>query len=461
MYNWTTGKVKEGFDESNCSTIGEAIKPYVAYLDWFVENFFDLFFIQYPTNSINWIIDTICKMGGSKDSNDNTIVGNNIRYFIAIFVSFFVVYNWYYLMFAKLIVARVDTLKISSDELIYYNYKIGQYFKYLVEPVAFVNNVLLVHVPHFIGMFRNSKLRFIALLLIIIYYINYFKNDFIVSFSNYLKRQSDAYSPYLIAAIVIFGFINDVSRFIVHIPISSILLMILWFIFLLTISIMMQWFAGLLAMGHILGLSFFGIQIYSPYGLFTTIKTIISKLRSHKHFEETDPGDPSQNKGASQTEMCQDEKAESTESIGFFEALTSIELLYQWLLNNVFNHIYEIVLIFALFGSMTDYSLNIKTPNLKQLLLILNGILVFIIGIIVVIRHYAIDIADREQQKMENEANRKFGTERCEESIDHKPSKFNIRISKLMRNIVSDPSDLRAWYNYFRGKAEAFVKSSH
>ena len=391
--------IVEGFDIKNpCQSIGELFSPLLKYKDYIIYWGIDKSLIEYPTVLINYTGHLVSNIGTNFNQepdqivvdelesafkemnkvytdNDTVLITNQIKYFLAILISCYIVYNWYYLMFYKELGYRVDVLDISTDNLINYNNLLGFIFKYLIVPLSLVNSIVIKKIPALMWIL-NPNMQFLILFLIIISIVINHGASYMQSFSTYLKMKTDSNAGIMTTIMILFGvfsifrvrfsmnYLNELFRYFTQMVTAQFFIpLIVMFAIRISLSISVVWFAGLLVFGYIIGLSFLAIPVYSSYSIVETIKQINEyvykpKLVSSCPVSKCDPTVYSKCNPMTFGDMIHD--------------------LIAWITDKIHTNLFEVVFIVFFFQGFMSYSVNIQNLQLKTVMLVLTSLCIFI-----------------------------------------------------------------------------------
>ena len=393
----STNVGKEGFDNKWCRSIGEFLAPIFKYMDFLVYWFVDKCMLEYPTVFINFWAQTIYEFGGDKKENcsnkpssDELLIRDQIKKFLALVISCFIVYNWYFVMCFKQIGERVPLIEVSTYSFTARHKLLGFLLKYLVIPLSLVNTIMTKYIPNWIYSYSDATKFTLIFLFTVFVTINY-GAGFASALSSSMKRSMDTKkNPYIgtvISLMVLYGvfsiFLKEVSvgdlvwnglegpsgKLIMEILtlVTSgpfgLIGTFLMFLVRITVSIAFSWFACLLMMGYILLMSFYSIGIYSKSSISTTIQSI------NKSIVDTtcDTKDPA----LCYTDECYPEN--------WFARLMK---MVEWIIKHSFQYFFEIVFIMFFIQGLLKYSVQIQDGNLKSSMLIMASIGIFIIGVL-------------------------------------------------------------------------------
>ena len=417
--DYGTSVIVEGFNQKNpCASIGEIFKPYIKFVDYAIVWLIDKPCIEYPTVFIEFVGRTICEFGTELssppnpdtcdttikiDTSDKELIKSQFKIFLSIGISCFIVYNWYYLMFYDLL-GRVFTQPISSSYLSSQNTAIGFIFKYLIQPISLVNWIALDILPKKMNILSNSRVIFICLFLLIMSIVQSNGASIMLSFSNYLKRQTDSYSGIMITIMIMSGLFSvfiavdklshatllggitefaglsqentltnaykELSNFA---STSSIFFVpqLLSFIMRITFSIILVWIAGIMVFGYILLYSFFAIPVYSSNSLKDTFNEINRSINT------------------------------SNTAPNLFES-NKYYKTFNWFIEKIFTYFYEIVFIIFFFQGIINYSANIKHAGLKPIIVSMAGLGLLITAYILYYRYKLLQSSVSIEPEQEN-----------------------------------------------------------
>ena len=195
--------ITEGLEPISSSKISAQIKPIVENISKIVSK---------PVEIFDWSIETFSKKlcdlfseKGKSKASDVALVRSQIAQFLAICVSGYVVYNWYFLMVYRVFMKRIEVLAISTDDLTQFNRTVSFVFKYLIVPLSLVNSILLTHFPRFMNLFLNNKMQMTALFLIIWSCIYSYSVPLMKAFETYIKMKTDSNTSMINGIMIAFG----------------------------------------------------------------------------------------------------------------------------------------------------------------------------------------------------------------------------------------------------------------
>lgn len=94
---------------------------------------------------------------------DRTIIYDQINHITIIFVSFFVVYNWYFVQFYRHNTLRIKTPDISISALNSTSWIAGALFKYNIVPASILDTVMLDYIPNGMVEVFNKKITMMVM----------------------------------------------------------------------------------------------------------------------------------------------------------------------------------------------------------------------------------------------------------------------------------------------------------
>ena len=367
---------------------------------------------DYPMKIINSITLTIskllCKILSKKSTDkDIELVKSRFKILLSILVSYYIIYNWYFVMFFRNSETgfRIPVMDLSMKRLMDIK-PLNYLFKYILCVVSSVDWVVITKYPTFMKD-NTPQLNLVLLLLIIIYVVSTIGEDIIGDFSTYLKMGKTGYTGTFIAFSVFYGvysFIQELSNEIVGEPslmsiISTYFLVshyrnfgilhVIAYILRIIWSTTIHYLWGLLVVVYVLIMSFFAIFIYSENSLFDTIKRINNFMNENIIIkeEETMMNSASKLVLSGMDTLNELDPSGKMGKMGKLSKLIStgstLKSLFDSLIKIIYQYVFELIIIISLFYTMITYGTNINDIELKSGLISLNfAIILLMVGYI-------------------------------------------------------------------------------
>ena len=247
-----------------------------------------------------YISSKLCKiLSNNATDEDIELVKSKFKILLSVLISYYIVYNWYFVMFFKDAETglRINTLDLSMETLMQIK-PLDYIFKYILCVISTVDWLLLTKYPTQMKDF-TPQFNFILLLLIIIFVVTNMGESIMSDFSTYLSMEKTGYTGSFIAFSVFYGVYSFVMEFTDKITkepsIAGFLdafnkanhyrifgiLHVIAYIMRIIWSTMIHYIWGLLIILYLLVMSFFSIFIfsYSKHGFssFNHISTFIDE----------------------------------------------------------------------------------------------------------------------------------------------------------------------------------------
>lgn len=384
--NNTSKEDDEGNAGFTSKNPGEVLKPYLALLYSLIES---------PLRYINYVEESMTGWYASKISNgkcsdaDKKIVKQQFQAFLNVLLAFYIVYNWYYMMFYKPQGkgSRVEPfIVIKTKTLTDYNKFVSLFLKYTVVPVSVVNYMLLEYVPKWEVFISKRKLLnqrgiFTLLLLFIISVIQTNGSDIIDGLVKSIHMKMDKYTGLCIASFFLFGIYSQVTvepdfmgilaglknyRALFS-PMSSVGRIILFFIrFSWTSAI--SFVSSFLVYSYLLVMSFFAITIHSNMTYKDTIKMIDAYIENPNKYNEDSPPETETfcDKISSPKMFDLPDPPSKCNPMNIFQKIVYyLTVLVYTVIKYCYKHTFEIVLVFTLLNSIKTFSTTIDNPRLR------------------------------------------------------------------------------------------------
>ena len=247
-----------------------------------------------------YISSKLCKiLSNNATDEDIELVKSKFKILLSVLISYYIVYNWYFVMFFKDAETglRINTLDLSMETLMQIK-PLDYIFKYILCVISTVDWLLLTKYPTQMKDF-TPQFNFILLLLIIIFVVTNMGESIMSDFSTYLSMEKTGYTGSFIAFSVFYGVYSFVMEFTDKITkepsIAGFLdafnkanhyrifgiLHVIAYIMRIIWSTMIHYLWGLLIVIYVLLMSFFSIFIYSyskhGFSSFNHINTFIDE----------------------------------------------------------------------------------------------------------------------------------------------------------------------------------------
>ena len=373
----------------------------------------------YPMKTINSMTMTIskllCKILSKKSTDkDIELVKSRFKILLSILVSYYIIYNWYFVMFFKDSGLRIPVIDLSMKRLMEIK-PLNYLFKYILCVVSSVDWVLVSKYP-IIMKDNTPQLNLVLLLLIIIYVVSTMGEDIIGDFATYLNMGKTGYTGTFIAFSVFYGvysFIQELSNEIVGEPslmslISTYFLVshyrnfgilhVIAYILRIIWSTIIHYLWGLLVVVYVLIMSFFAIFIYSENSLFDTIKRINIFMTENiiikdQMYENVDSQNPRFHKEDTMVNSAGklvlsgmdtlnelDPSGKTGKLSKLISTSSKMKSLFESLINIIYQYVFELIIIISLFYTMIMYGTNINDIELKSGLISLNFLFILLVA---------------------------------------------------------------------------------
>jgi hypothetical protein len=414
---------KEGYEGkegvSSKKTI-EVLKPYLAVLYSLIEN---------PLRYINYLEESTTGWYASKLSNgecsdaDKKVVKQEFQAFLNVILSFYIVYNWYYMMFYKPQGkgSRVNPcINITTDALYEYNSFISLFFKYTIVPVSLLNQLFLDYIPKWEVAATSLKLLtqrgvFMILLMVVINIIQNNGSEIVDGLVKSIHLKTDNYTGLFIASYV---FHAIYSQFVVYPdfngylskmnaaamlrrPMGTMFLLILFIIkFMWTSAI--SFVSGFLVYSYLLVMSFFAITIHSNMTYKNTIKLINAYIDNPNIYNEDPPTDSETycDKVSSPKMFDLPDPPSKCNPMNMSQKIIYYTtVLVYTVIKYCYKYTFEIVLLFTLLNSIKTFSTTIDNPSLRL------GMIITCCAIITILcgygaKRYFLELVDAENKAL-------------------------------------------------------------
>ena len=300
---------------------------------------------------------------GKNTPAEEILIKNRFVLFLNVLISFYIVYNWYFIMFfldesGK----RVPTFDLSLEKMQQYHPVLHILFKYTFCVLSMIIPLLLDKLPKLISYIKlhpnyNRRIQFIALFCIVLFIVINLGSSIFDSVSN-----PDFVGIYCILFIV-YGIYTFVVEFTNNDPIAvasrmkkyytfgqlTPLLHILLFFLRIIWSITIVSLTAISNCIYFVFTSFFAVFFYSNKSLYGTFKMINSFI------------------------LASDSTRDNTSENNIFQIIAG------YIIENIYTFLFEIFILIAMVISLYDYSANIHTKKLQFTMISLCSIVIFIV----------------------------------------------------------------------------------
>ena len=408
--------ISDSFNTNSSSISMDKIKEYLKGMSSYIA-----IIAGYPMKIINKITWTIsfylCKILSKKSTEKNIeLVKSRLKILLSILISFYIIYNWYFVMFFKNLETgmRIPVIDLSMKTLMQIK-PLNYIFKYILCTLSTVDWLLITKYPTIMKDF-TPQLNMILLLLIIICVVITMGENIMEDFSTYLSGGKTGYTGSFIAFSVFYGiysFVQELSNEVVGEPsIMSLIntyflvnhyrnfgiLHVISYIFRIIWSTMIHYLWGLLMVVYIFIMSFFAIFIYSKDSLFETIKQINTFINDNEVIKEDSimtnlvsgmdqlnelvppsvPGLDISNKLNPLGKLGKFNKFSKLLSTG-----SKMKSFFDSFIHIIFKYLFELIILISLLYTIGTYGTNIDNVELKTSLISLNvSFILLVIGYI-------------------------------------------------------------------------------
>ena len=313
-------------------------------------------------------------------ANEKKVIVRNINSLLCTFISFFIVYNWFFIWYYKDFNGNhIETTSISTDILKNVSSLLHYLFEFVLYPITLVYQALMNWIPSKLtNMIKSTNVAWVLLYIVFIrilyYFGSYFKNLFFESLTIFLNKQvkpsdygkdSASYNTYpSLHLLIAFKYIGSFTNFLFTSPpfsMVSVFLNSMSGLFRMFVSHFFVTLTAMLIVLYIFVHSFFSMSIYSNASLSQTMKNI------RKFIFETSMAD----------EYTKCPIDYDCQKRTFFEQIFDFIKL---IIDIIYVQILPIMLIATLVYSMFDYTLSIKNTNLKVYMIILTIFMMLFVG---------------------------------------------------------------------------------
>ena len=371
--------------------VKEQIKHTIQYFLNIFENMFS--YIQPRCSEA--LTYTAAKFNLKDNPNSFAVIRRNFAYIAHVFISLFIAYNWFYLMYFK-----EDRFKFTLNAIKEYAPIIHFFLKYNFVPLVTIDHILFNVVPYYLKAFFGLVPAFY---MIWRFLNNAFVPNLDVMFDNLttaLHMQKGAYDSQIVASMILFGllstimvlpFFEKIQRIIQYMysPVTTlitfILRIVLW-------SIPFTWVAVLTTCLYLIYVSFFAIIANEGYNAFKVWKDLDHYINTgfgkHDPCEsEPPPPDPfkeDDRKTEKEFRPYDCNTCGSSSSILFW-LITKIYKTTKFAIQFKLKHKLSFILLMTLFYCIFDFLYSMGDDSLTQTFMVVVSLTV---GMIVFIRVY-------------------------------------------------------------------------
>jgi len=312
--------------------------------------------------------------------NEKKTIVRNINSLLCTFISYFIVYNWFFIWYYKDFNGNhIETISITTDIFKNVSSLLHYLFEFVLYPITLVYQALMNWIPgKLTNMIKSTNVAWVLLYIVFIrilyYFGSYFKNLFFESLTIFLNKQvkpsdygkdSASYNTYpSLHLLMAFKYIGSFTNFLFTTPpfsMVSVFLNSMSGLFRMFVSHFFVTLTAMLIVLYIFIHSFFSMSIYSTGTLSQTMKNI------RKFIFETSMTD----------EYTKCPIDYDCQKRTFFEQIFDFIKL---IIDIIYVQILPIMLIATLFYSMLDYTISIKNTSLKIYMIILTIGMMLLVG---------------------------------------------------------------------------------
>jgi hypothetical protein len=277
---------------------------------------------------------------GNMSQQDEDCIYDFFSTLIAFIVTIMVFYNWFFILYFSKTDLSKPLPDVSWSGLCEKSSILGLIFKYLVCQVSLVNAIAMK--IRDLASKMSAQLLFLVLFVVLFYYVST-RGDYVMNLLQTAINQQldDSMNNAFIGYAFLFAAYSmaqeaaqDPASFITKF--TSIVMVIgtfILFIIRILVSISVMWIAALFIALYLILYSFFGIPLFSKYGIFETISKINQFLV--KDYLPPDPDKYS--------------KCRPRTWMEFFVETS------KWILNSVYRYFFEYVLIIYLLNAIATF----------------------------------------------------------------------------------------------------------
>ena len=316
-------------------------------------------------------------------SEDNKIVKRNIKYFLLVFVAWFITYNWFFLMFyVDKTGHRIRKYDITQDLLARFNKLLDFLFGPLITPVVWIDKIMMHFIPNFfmaMPILKSPSFQFVLLMFLIYYMITKYSNLLQEILNHCIKHDLTAdygriYNWFFIFLYVsvMYSFVKslfDMTPDMLRSTIILIIIIVLRFILVFLLTPV----SGVIIVGYLFAYSYFAMIIYNNYNLLGAMEKVRDYIFEIEYAE----------KNADLSNSC-------GTNVGNCKTTSLLSTIYDLIHNiHLINYVYiiEVFLVCTLLLSMADYIKNIGSPDLKAGMVILSILTICVIILTAVYRN--------------------------------------------------------------------------
>lgn len=346
-----------------------------------------------------YAIDRITK-ALNLNSNDNTyeVIKRNIIKFFSIFISLWITYNLYYLMFCK-----PDRFQFTLNNIQEFSPMIHFFLKYNLVPMVSLDYLLFDLFPYYTKGVLGIVFSFYLLWLIVFTQVMPSMDKILSALLNSLHMDAGEYNGPLTGMMIMFGLLSTVmaapmmeklQRLIQYMysPISTLVTFILRIVLL---SIPFTWVGVLVTCLYLIYIFFFAIIANEGYGSYRAWKNVDDFINAG--FGHHDPCDveppPSNPENVNDRKSRKEFRPYNCNECGYSGSMVFwvISQLYKtgkfWILFKL-KHKLTFVLFIGLFYMLGDFLYSIRGDSLTQTVLVIVTILVGIAAFLPVFFDY-------------------------------------------------------------------------
>lgn len=379
--------IKEGFDTTTITTTVNQMKRIwlqsIKNID--ISNIFE---------RINrFIIGTFISLFTFREI-DYLLVKKNFENMLLLFISFYITYNLFFVMFFKDFSNRVEIPQLTTEKLKNFNYIVYFFFRPHVAVTEFLQNMFVKRIPF---VFENSLKAFetvnvissaisvricfvFVFLLSILFSFNYIAPLY-NSLINAINMRTDVFSGIIFAFKIIYIFLATIYDQLPHLSdgfgifrkilFATSIINIIVVIITLIIVIMFSHYTAFITTTLLCSIAFittlFSIPLFSQYGM----KNTFIKIQEYAYYGNMDDNN---NNDAFKEQMNQTDNCDKyIKDTSCDMPKTFLQKCIQriiWIMDRSYKYIFELSIVFLFFTQLIEYSIKIKNIHLKMTLIL-------------------------------------------------------------------------------------------
>jgi hypothetical protein len=425
-----------GFDQSNAK---EQLKAYARYF---------LSHLSHILDNVNPIADSLIEkitnaLNLKQKENSHDVIRRNVIQVFSVFISLFVTYNWFYLMYYK-----KDRFHVTLSSIKNYSPLAHFFLKYNLVLMVSIDYILFDTIPYYLKTFFGLVPAFYMIWgFVHIHLVPMLANMF-DNLNKALRMEKGDYDNQLVSFMVVFGLASTVmwlppfemlERAYKYLTAGPFVL-ITYILRIVLLSIPFTWVGVIITCLYLIYVSFFAIianELYSSYQVWKQLDHFINtSFGLHEPCSGEDDGGGADDDEDEKKDDKNEKRPYNCNQCG------SIDNIFTWLLKKIIKivrfgiqfklkHKLSFIVLLTLYYALADYIFNMLDDAFTQTFMV---VVTLVIGIAVFLRVY---INFDELQRMADLASKMGKTKKkspCEDSGSSESAAFNFGFLNNLKN---------------------------